>query len=269
MAAPTFPGLKIEARGSAAWLLYDRPPINAFDWEMLGATRDALEHLVADPAVRVIVVASAIARYFSSGADLKVFHAMAPGQMGAWVRICHDIVRVMRTSPKPLLASIEGTAVGGGLEITLHCDVRFASSDARMGQPEINIAFIPPIGATQALARLVGRPRALRMLYEGTLLTAAQALEAGLVDFVVDPADLKGHVDRYVERLAAKPAAALAAIRRTITLGGGMPFDDGLELELRAAAGLAGNRDFKEGLRAFLEKRAPQWAHEPESGTQT
>lgn len=269
MVQQDFPGLRIEARGPAAWLEYDRPPINAFDWEMLRAARDALGHLVRDPATRVIVIASALPRYFSSGADLKVFEAMPPREMERWVAICHDIVRTMRASPKPLLACIEGTAVGGGLEITLHCDVRFAARDARLGQPEINIAFIPPIGATQALARLIGRPRSLRMLYEGTLLTADEAAGIGLVDFVAEAGDVRQVIDRYVERLAAKPAGALAAIRRTITLGGGMPFDEGLELELRAAAGLARNPDFKEGLRAFLEKRPPLWAHryEPENET--
>ena len=99
--------------------------------------------------------------------------------MRQWATRCHDIVRLLRGSAKPLLAAINGTAVGGGLEMTLHCDLRFAASDARLGQPEINIAFIPPIATTQALARLIGRPRALRYLYEGGLVPAAEALRLG------------------------------------------------------------------------------------------
>jgi enoyl-CoA hydratase/carnithine racemase len=101
---------------------------------------------------------------------------------------CHSLVLQMRSVEKPLLASINGTAVGGGLQIVLHCDLRFAANDAKLGQPEINIAFIPPVGATQAYGRLLGRSRALRFLYEGALVSEQETLEMGLVDFVV-PAD--------------------------------------------------------------------------------
>jgi enoyl-CoA hydratase/carnithine racemase len=252
-------GVKVSTRGPIAWLEYHRPPINAFDWPMLRSTRDALEDLVAAPAVRVIVVASALPAHFSSGADLRVFQAMRPEEMSEWIDVCHRMVQVMRHSRKPLLACIEGTAVGGGLEITLHCDVRFASRTARLGQPEVNIAFIPPIGATQALARLLGRPRALRLLYEGTLLDAPSALDAGLIDVITEPESIRETVTAYAESLARKPAAALAAIRRCVTIGGSASFDEGLKLEWEAAVGLAAEADFGEGLTAFLEKRPPRW----------
>src|SRR4029078_7404689 len=139
-----------------------------------------------------------------------------------WAERCHEIVRLLRGSPKPLLAAINGTAVGGGLEMTLHCDLRFAATDARLGQPEINIGFIPPIATTQALARLIGRPRAIRYLYEGGLVPAGEALKGGVWTELVEPAALGAHVQAYAETLAAKSPAALAAIRRTVTLGGGM-----------------------------------------------
>ena len=252
-------GVKVSAQGPVSWLEYHRPPINAFDWPMLRSTRDALEELVAEPAVRVIVVGSAIPGYFSSGADLRVFQAMRPDEMSEWVDICHRMVHVMRHSRKPLLACIEGTAVGGGLEITLHCDVRFASRTARLGQPEVNIAFIPPIGATQALARLLGRPRALRLLYEGALLDAQSALEVGLIDVIAEPEAIRETVGAYAEALARKSASTLAAIRRCVTLGGSAPFDEGLKLEREAAVALAAEADFGEGLKAFLEKRPPRW----------
>jgi enoyl-CoA hydratase/carnithine racemase len=152
------------------WLEFDRPPVNAFTREMVDEVYDALAAMLAEPQARVVVLASAVERYFSAGADLNVFKGMTGQGMRAWATRCHDIVRLLRNSPKPLLAAINGTAVGGGLEMTLHCDLRFAATDARLGQPEINIAFIPPIATTQALARLIGRPRAIRYLYEGTLV---------------------------------------------------------------------------------------------------
>jgi enoyl-CoA hydratase/carnithine racemase len=151
--------------------------------------------------------------------------------------------------------------VGGGLEMTLHCDLRFAATDARLGQPEINIGFIPPIATTQALARLIGRPRAIRYLYEGRLVPAAEALDWGLLDELVEPAGLQAHVQTYAETLAAKSPAALAAIRRTVTLGGGMTFEDGMALELDTVVQLAGTPDFAEGVDAFLAKRPPTWRY--------
>src|SRR5215510_10021706 len=233
---------------SVGWLEFDRPPVNAFTREMVDEVHDALAATLADPAVRVVVLASAVERYFSAGADLNVFKGMMGDGMRAWVNRCHDIVRLLRGSSKPLLAAINGTAVGGGLEMTLHCDLRFAATDARLGQPEINIGFIPPIATTQALARLIGRPRAIRYLYDGGLVPAAEALEWGLVDEIVEPASLRPRVQAYGEELAAKSPEALAAIRRTVTLGGGMSFEEGLKYEMDAVVALADTPDFAEGV---------------------
>jgi len=251
--------LRISTVRHVGWLEFNRPPVNAFTREMVDETHDALAKALADPAVRVLVLASAVERYFSAGADLRVFKGIGQDGMRAWATRCHDIVRLLRRSPKPLLAAINGTAVGGGLEMTLHCDLRFAAADARLGQPEINIGFIPPIATTQALARLIGRPRAMRYLYDGGLVPAAEALAWGLVDELVEPAALRQRVQGYAEELAGKSPTALAAIRRTVTLGGGMTFDDGLEYELETVVELAGTPDFTEGVDAFLAKRTPNW----------
>ena len=241
------------------WLEFNRPPVNAFTREMVDETHDAVVAALADPEVRVLVLASAVPRYFSAGADLHIFKGIGQGGMRGWATRCHEIVRLLRGSSKPLLAAINGTAVGGGLEMTLHCDLRFAATDARLGQPEINIGFIPPIATTQALARLIGRPCTIRYLYEGGLVSAADALDWGLVDELVEPAGLRARVQAYGEELAAKSPAALAAIRRTVTLGGGMTFEDGMAFELETVVQLAGTPDFAEGVDAFLAKRPPVW----------
>jgi enoyl-CoA hydratase/carnithine racemase len=251
--------VRLEIGGPVGWLEYARAPVNAFNHQMVAEVHEALRALLAQPEVRVVVLASALPRYFSSGADLKVFEGMTAGQMAEWVDMCHALVRELRASPKPVLAAINGVAVGGGLEMTLHADLRFAAADARLGQPEVNIGFIPPVGGTQGLARLLGRPRALRLLYDGGLLTAAEALAVGLVDEVVEPAALREQVRRYAEGLAQKPADALAAIRRCVAIGGALPFEDGLAVEREAAVGLAGGANFQEGVRSFLAKRKPAW----------
>ncbi len=251
--------LKIRMKNRVGWIEYNRPPINSFNWEMLRAVPAALEDLLQDSKIRVIVFASAIEKYFSVGADLKCFDGIGTQSMAEWIAICHGLVTKMRRASKPLLAAIHGIAAGGGLEMVLHCDIRFAASDARLGQPEIKIGFIPPVGTTQALARLLGRPRAIRYLYEGSLVSAAEALAMGLVDIIHPPERLHEEVQRYAESLAQKPAEALAAIRCTITEGGAMSFDEGLKMEYETAVKLAGTKDFSEGIRAFLEKRDPKW----------
>jgi enoyl-CoA hydratase len=248
-----------------AWIDFNRPPINAFNRQMVDETHRAVAAALADPMARVIVLASAIERYFSAGADLNVFKGLSPAGVRDWAARCHQVARLLRGAGKPLLAAINGTAVGGGLEMTLHCDVRFAARDARFGQPEIAIGFIPPIATTQALARLIGRPRTLRYLYDGAMIDAEQALAWDLVGELVEPAGLRARVQAYGEELAGKSAAALAAIRRTVTLGGGMSFEDGMACELEAVTELGAGPDFAEGVDAFLAKRPPRW-HRPPGG---
>jgi enoyl-CoA hydratase len=257
MSPPAFIRFSVDA--NVGWLEFNRPPVNAFTREMVDETHDILATALADPNVRVLALGSAVPRYFSAGADLRVFKGIGQDGMRDWATRCHDIVRLLRNSPKPLLAAINGTAVGGGLEMTLHCDLRFAAADARLGQPEINIGFIPPIATTQALARLIGRPRAIRYLYDGGLVPAAEALAWGLVDELVEPDSLRSRVQAYGEELAAKSATALAAIRRTVTQGGGMTFDEGMTYELETVVALAATPDFSEGVDAFLAKRPPLW----------
>jgi len=184
---------------------------------------------------------------------------MTSDDMREWVGLCHETATLLRSAPKPLLAAIHGTTVGGGLEMTLHCDMRFMADNARLGQPEVSIAFIPPIAATQALVRLIGRTRTLKYLYEGQLLKAAEAHAWGLVDELCEPDQLRSDVQEYAEGLTKQSATALAAIRRTVTIGGGMTFDDGMQLELETASALADTADFAEGIDAFLTKRTQRW----------
>ena len=255
-----FAFIRIEDVNQVRWLEFNRPPVNAFNRQMVHETRDAIAAALEDPAVRVLVLASAVDGYFSAGADLNEFRGMKSDGMRAWIEMCHDIARLLRGSSKPLLAAIDSVAVGGGLEMTLHCDVRFATTRASLGQPEIQIAYIPPIATTQALARMIGRSRAIRYLYSGQVISAADAYDWGLVDELNEPADLRPRVQAYAEELTTKSTTALAAIRQAVTLGGGMSFDDGMQLELELATGLADTDDFAEGIDAFLAKRRPKWS---------
>lgn len=251
--------LKVTMQAGTGWLEYDRPPINAFNFAMLREVRAGLDALIAEPACRVVVLASAVEGQFSAGADIGVFERIGSNGMREMAGFTHDIVRAMRASPKPLLAAIEGAAVGGGFELTLHCDLRFAASDIRIGSPEVKLNFVPPIAGTQGLARLMGRSRALDYLYRGEMLTAEAAARAGLVDFVHPAGGVRPAVTAYAEDLAAKPPEALAAIRACVVGGGALDFEAGMEVELDQVAALAGTKNFTEGVRAFLERRKPKW----------
>lgn len=252
--------IKVSDVRATRWLEFNRPPVNAFTRQMVEEVHSSVRAALGDDGVRVLVLGSSVDRYFSAGADLAEFQGMGAAGMADWVSLCHRIAELLRGSAKPLLAAMHGTAVGGGLELTLHCDVRFASRDAKLGQPEIQIGFIPPIATTQALARLIGRPRAIQYLYSGKMIDAAEALEWGLVDELVEPAELRERVQAYADDLAGKSATALAAIRQSITLGSGLSFQEGMKLERALAVGLADTHDFREGVEAFLQKRPPKWA---------
>lgn len=180
--------------------------------------------------------------------------------MTEWITETHRLAQVIQSCPKPMHAAISGIAVGGGIEMALHVDLRFAASNAKLGQPEINLAFIPPVEGTQGLVRLVGRSEAFKMLYGGHVVDAATALKIGLIDFVVEPDELTDTVQQYAEQLATKPANALSAIRRCLIDGGERSFDEGLAIERAEAIALAVHDNFREGVAAFLAKRKPAWS---------
>lgn len=244
------------------WLRYARPPMNAFDWTMLEATRAAFARLAADNDARVIVIGTAVETHLSAGADLKTFREATPEDMRAWVEICHGFAREIRECAKPVLAAIRGVAVGGGLEICLHADLRFCDPGARLGQPEINIAFIPPVAGTQALVRLVGRSAAFRILYSGEIMSAEAARAIGLVDTISALGAVEEETQTFAAALAQKPGNALAAIRRSLIDGGGRDFEAGMAIEAAEAAELAAHPNFREGVDAFLAKRAATWTRD-------
>ena len=254
-----FENITVRVENQVGWLEYNRAPVNAVNWEMLKELPKACQNLIEDDQVRVIVFASALEKYFSTGADLQVFAEIDAKGMREWMTIVHTLVKTLRASPKPLLAAIHGTAVGLGAELVMHCDQRFAASNARFGQPEININMVPGVGTTQSLARLLGRTKAIRFLYDGAMISAQEAHAIGMVDEIVDPGELRETVQRYGETLASKPSESLAAIRPTITSGMDLPFDEGLEIEFETIVELVQTANFKEGINAFLEKRDPKW----------
>ncbi|HEX7289548.1 MAG TPA: enoyl-CoA hydratase-related protein [Conexibacter sp.] len=237
-----------------ALLWLDHPPANALSPETVDALRRAWETVTAAGDVRALVIASANARLFCAGADIKAFTAMDEAAGRAYVADMHELLRAFERSSIVTVAAVNGLALGGGCELAMACDLRVAGASARFGQPEIKLGIIPGFGGTQRLARLVGPAKALELNLLGEPIRAQEAQALGLVNRVVPDEELLGAALALTETLAAQAPLAVAAIKR---LAGHADLDAGLAAEQAAFAEVFATADASEGIAAFLEKRAP------------
>ncbi len=248
--------IRVEREEAVAVVTVDRPDaMNALDQATLTELRDRLAELAADESVRVVVLTGAGERAFVAGADIKAMAEMSRGEAFAWGRLGHETASLLETMPKPAIAAINGFALGGGCELALACDVRYASASARLGQPEVSIGIIPGWGGTQRLPRVVGIGPAKELILTGRLVDAEEALRIGLVNAVFPPEELLDKALELARTLAAKSPLVLAAIKETTA----RTFYSDLGAEAEAFAGLFGSEDRQEGMRAFIEKREPRF----------
>ncbi|MER7204054.1 enoyl-CoA hydratase [Streptomyces sp. CB01635] len=245
--------LHVTHDGAVATIRVDRPKANAVNPAMIEEFLTVLAPLAADPEVRCIVI-TGTGRFFIAGADIAVMRDLSAGnqaKMRRWI----DVQRVIEQAPKPVVAAINGHALGGGAELSLACDLRITSADATFGFPEIRLGLFPGAGGSQRLPRLVGPHLAKRLMIEGESLAPGRALELGLVDLVAEPADFDAVVTEQAQRLAARPTAAIALLKRVVDEGYGLPVEQALAREEKGVADLTRTADAAEGLQAFLDKR--------------
>jgi enoyl-CoA hydratase len=249
--------LTVTRMGGVATVVFDRPPVNAVTLDVIDEFLGAVAELGPDPAVRAVVITGR-ERRFCAGADVAMLEDLSPEhhlRVRRWV----DVQGGLEAMEKPVVAAINGYALGGGAELALACDVRLMARGGEIGFPEIRLGFFPGAGGTQRLARVVGPARALRLMMEGRRLTADEAHALGLVDEVV-PADLLQQTARDVaERLATGPTRAIGLLKRCVYRGYGRPLVDGLAVEEEAVMELIRTADAREGLSAFLAKRLPRF----------
>ena len=253
--------LRVERDAAVATIRIDRPPANAVDPAMIHEFLAVLPPLAGDPAVRCIVI-TGTGRFFVAGADIAVMRDLSAAnqaQMRRWI----DVQRILELAAKPVVAAMNGHALGGGAELSLACDLRLLSSAATFGFPEIALGLFPGAGGSQRLPRLVGPHLARRLMIEGERLSAPRALELGLVDEVIDVADatdaagFEAAVTARARDLAARPTAAIGLLKRVVDEGYGLPIEQALDREAEAVVALTGTEDAAEGLQAFLDKRKP------------
>jgi enoyl-CoA hydratase len=243
--------------GAVVTLTLNRPEkLNALNAELLAALAAALTSLDDDPTVRAVVLTGAGDKAFVAGADIGAMAAMSPAEALAFADRGRRAGDLLEGAHFPVIAAVNGFALGGGCELALCCDFIYASDRARFGQPEVGLGIIPGFGGTQRLARAVGRPRARELCMTGDPLSAEEARAIGLVNAVVPHADLLPKVRAVAEKIAGRGPLAVTAVKRAIRRGDDGPLATGNELEASAFAALFGSADQKEGMRAFLEKRA-------------
>jgi enoyl-CoA hydratase/carnithine racemase len=248
----------VDDRGVAT-ITVDRPEqLNALTAETLEAIEDALDE-AADRDARVLVLAGAGDEAFVAGADISHMVDLSTPEAQAYAELGHRVADAIEALPAPTVAAVDGYAFGGGCELALACDMRVAAESAVFGQTEIDLGIIPGWGGTQRLPALVGDEVARRLIFLGERIDAAKAAEVGFVGEVVADEAFDDRIDELAGELAAKPATALRAAKEALNAAGEGSAATGLALERRAWAGLFGTHDQREGMKAFLEKREPEF----------
>ncbi|MCD0257697.1 enoyl-CoA hydratase/isomerase family protein [Xanthomonas melonis] len=223
----------------------------------------ALDQAFADAAnaddVRVVVLTGAGPKSFVAGADIAEMSALSAMEGREFSLIGQRLMRRIERMPKPVIAMVNGFALGGGLELAMACHLRIAAATARLGQPEINLGLIPGFGGTQRLLRLTGRAAALELCLLGAPIEASRALQLGLVNRVVEPDALQQETLAMAQRLATAAPLAVRGVLDAVTFGGECGIEEGLQLETAQFSLLFASEDMREGTRAFIEKRPAQF----------
>lgn len=247
----------VEIKDGVCWITLNRPDkLNSIDSETLRKLFDIIDEVEDDPNVRCVVIKGS-GRAFSAGADVDELMKLTPKEAEELSKKGHETMMKLSSMPKPVIAAINGYALGGGCELASACDIRIASEKAKFGQPEIKLGIIPGWGGTQLLARLIGVGRAMELILTGRIIDAEEAYRMGLVNKVVPHDRLEEEISELAKTLASGAPIAMAEAKRLVNLGGSL--EVGLDEEAEAFGRLFATEDSKEGFKAFKEKRTPSF----------
>jgi enoyl-CoA hydratase/carnithine racemase len=254
--------VRLEKEGGVGVIVLDRPPANSYDYEFLRSFASAIDDARIDLSIKsAMVVTSAAEKFFSAGADVGVFASGTPRSRFMLALLAHESFRKMENTPLVFIAAIAGHCLGGGLELALACDLRFAAEGSyQIGLPEVNLGLFPGSGGTQRLPRLVGLPKAMDLIANAKTMGPSDAKELGIVDQLFpDAASCRTAAIEYAAKLAAGPGVAIGHAKLSMTLGHGAPFDVGAAIEREAIGRVFVSEDAEEGITAFKEKRKPEF----------
>jgi len=238
----------------------NRPPVNSYNRGFIDDLNAAIDEVRFDESIAAVVLTSDLPKFFSAGADLGMFRTASSKARSMTILHMHEVLLKMERTPKVFIAAIGGHCLGGGLEISLAADFRFAAEgEYRLGVPEVTLGLLPGNGGTQRLPRLIGRQKAMELLLTGKPLDPKSAAELGVVDRLVPPDRLLPEAVGFAASLAAGPTMAIGEIKLAAKQGLEMPLESALALERGGIFRLFETADAKEGIAAFTEKRKPTW----------
>ena len=255
----SFKNIILSFDGALATISMNRPPVNALNGETLDELGAAFDAISSQKNTRVVLINSTSEKAFIAGADLVFFTKTDPSAVAEIIEKGQKLYDRIESFPLPVIAVINGHCLGGGCELVIACDLRIASEKARFGQPEINLGIIPGWGGTQRLPRLIGKNLALEMILTGDAIDSQKALKLGLVNMVVPPDKLAEEAQKMAKKLAAKAPLAVKAIIEAVDKGLSLPLKEGEKIEAEAFVKVFASEDAREGIKAFLEKRVPEF----------
>lgn len=255
-----YENILVEKKDSIAIVTVNRPKVlNALSSKTFHELADAFTALRDDADVKAVILTGTGEKAFVAGADISEFASFTPDDARAYGRLGWKTMWLIENIGKPVIGAINGFALGGGLELAMSCTFRYASDNAKMGQPEVNLGLTPGFGGTQRLPRLVGRGRALELLLTGSPIDAATAERIGLVNKVVPQGELMAECEKTAKALAAKAPVAVRYMIEAVNRGLDMTLEGGMELEAGVFGLAFSTEDYREGTRAFLEKRKAEF----------
>jgi enoyl-CoA hydratase len=253
--------VSISYSGSVAIITVDSPPFNAFHPDIAEQIDVFAREVGENPGVRALIITCA-GKYFMAGGDLNYIKSLNSYRSERYVLRIQEIQDQLRQLPQPVIAAINGTALGGGLELALACDIRIGAASAKFGFPEVSLGIIPGAGGTQNLPRVIGIGQAKKLLFTADRISATEALAIGLVDEIADDDEVLNVSIALAQRIARNGPLAVTAAKRAVDLGLQTGVVEGHRIEASLFAPLTDSQDFQEGVASFLEKREPDFHRE-------
>lgn len=251
-----YESIQLTQEGKVATVTINRPKVlNALNESVLTELLHCFTELAKNNSVQAVIVTGSGDKAFVAGADIAAMQNMTVLEAHRFGELGHKAMAAVENCPVPVIAAVNGFALGGGLELALACDFIYASNNAKLGLPEVNLGIFPGFGGTQRLPRLIGKNRAKELIYTAKMISAEEALQIGIVNKVVEPAQLQEEVQKTVQTILKKGPVAISLAKKTINEGTDLPLSSGLALESVTFPSTFATEDKQEGVKAFLEKR--------------